>query len=427
MKICHHCQKKFFDEFSFCPTCGKPLEEEQKVIFCPYCGEALAGEKICPKCHHSLDLNPNPSTNSSQTKVVSDKQPFRISCSMISAFLGLLIAFLSLVFIFIPCVKLTVLENSENKGIIFFLTDLLDAKESFEVPIYFSFAFSILTLLVLVVSLVFAIIYFIKSFSSTRYTRHTLSMALISVLAFFAFYYYQKIYLFSSAISLSTAGIIYIILSILILISAIVCYCYYNYKKINWTVYSMRLIIGILGCLFIVLSFAFLATKAYDLSYDITYRTEYYTDNLTLTFSSISIIYGDLKTWGTALYAISPLYIILGFMMMYFFIQLFFEFQSPSKSLKLVGSIMVGLFIIFSIAQFVLIILSTTQLFDLVIEDIYNVELPSEITIDSSLTFAYSILSLVFNILVCCAWYVWMILEKKLGKPKQQTIQNQTV
>ena len=252
-------------------------------------------------------------------------------------------------------------------------------------------------------------------------------MALISILAFLAFYYYQKIYLFSSAISLSKAGIIYIIFSVLILISAIVCYCYYNYKKINWKVYSMRLIIGILGCLFIVLSFAFLANKAYALSYDITYRTEYYTDNLTLTFSSISIIYGDLKTWGTALYAISPLYIILGFMMMYFFIQLFFEFQSPSKSLKLVGSIMAGLFIIFSIAQFVLIILSTTQLFDLVIEDIYNVELPSEITIDSSLTFAYTILVLVFNIIIGSIGYLWMILEKKLGKPKQQAIQNQTV
>ena len=113
--------------------------------------------------------------------------------------------------------------------------------------------------------------------------------------------------------------------------------------------------------------------------------------------------------------------------MMYFFIQLFFEFQSPSKSLKLVGSIMAGLFIIFSIAQFVLIILSTTQLFDLVIEDIYNVELPSEITIDSSLTFAYTILVLVFNIIIGSIWYVWMILEKKLGKPKQQSLQNQTV
>ena len=131
MKICHHCQKKFSDEFSFCPTCGKPLEEEQKVIFCPYCGEALAGEKICPKCHHSLDLNPNPSTNSSQTKVVSDKQPFQISYSTISAALGLLIAFLSLAFIFIPFFKVSLLGDtiSDSEGIIYFLTDIFELKD----------------------------------------------------------------------------------------------------------------------------------------------------------------------------------------------------------------------------------------------------------------------------------------------------------
>ena len=425
MKICHHCQKKFSDEFSFCPTCGKLLEEEQKVLFCPYCGEALKGEKNCPKCHHSLDLNLNSST-SSQTKVVSNKKPLQISYSAIGAFLGLLVAFLSLMFIFIPCVKLTSLGKTTNEGIIFFLSDILEEKELFKVPIYFSFAFSILTLFILVVSLVFAIIYFIKSFSSTRYTRHALSTGLISILTFLAFYFYQKIYLFGSAVSLSTAGIIYIILSAIISISAIICYCYSNYKKIDWKVYSKHLIIGILGCLFVVLSFAFFAKEAYDLTFEITEQDRYYINHFTITFSSIAILYEDVKTLSTILYAISPFYIILSFMMFYFFIQLFFEFDSPSKNLKLVSSIIMGLFILFSIAQFVFIILCTTQAFDIVKEDIIKIDFSGEFSINSSLTYTYTILVLVFNIIIGSIGYLWMILEKKLGKPKQQAIQNQT-
>ena len=37
MKICHHCQKKFSDEFSFCPTCGKFMADSELEIVCPNC------------------------------------------------------------------------------------------------------------------------------------------------------------------------------------------------------------------------------------------------------------------------------------------------------------------------------------------------------------------------------------------------------
>ena len=95
--------------------------------------------------------------------------------------------------------------------------------------------------------------------------------------------------------------------------------------------------------------------------------------------------------------------------------------------MKNVGNIIAGIFIFFSIGQFVLIILSSNNLYKFLIEDLNQTDYSMELTFISSLNYIYSILSLVFNILVCCAWYVWMILEKKLGKPKQQALQNQTV
>lgn len=421
MKICHHCQKKFSDEFSFCPTCGKPLEEEQKVIFCPYCGEAIAGEKICPKCHHSLDLNPNPSTNSSQTKVVSNKQPFQISYSTISAALGLLIAFLSLAFIFIPFFKVSLLGDtiSDSEGIIYFLTDIFELKDlGLKIPSYISFGFSIITLLALIATFILTLIYFIKSFSSPRYTRHTLSFATLSVFTFLAFYFFQKTCFWGFLASLSTAGIIYIILCILLLIMAIILYAYVNVQKIHWKTYTTHLIIGCCGFLFILLSFVFLSKEPYKISIESEIHDRVY--------NVISTIYLEDKTFGTILYSILPLYTILGFGMAFYFIQLLFEFQSPAKSVKNVGNIIAGIFIFFSIGQFVLIILSSNNLYKFLIEDLNQTDYSMELTFISSLNYIYSILSLVFNILVCCAWYVWMILEKKLGKPKQQAIQNQT-
>lgn len=52
MKKCKQCNQNFSDEVTFCPKCGRKLEETEEVkYFCSKCGQQIeAGAKFCPKC-----------------------------------------------------------------------------------------------------------------------------------------------------------------------------------------------------------------------------------------------------------------------------------------------------------------------------------------------------------------------------------------
>ena len=347
MKICNQCQKEYSDEFSYCPICGETLKKKIHN-FWPYCGEALLEQdNNCPKCHLSVlkiekRIAPLPSKKTN-------------SLSIISSILSFLIVILSFISLFTPFMKIIDFNGGfiieKNYNITYFLTDLLNigkSRPNLKYLVNSSFYFTIITLIALVILLILAIFYFIKNALSDNCSKHSLWIAFISFFCFITFYFYQKIMLYGSTpedVSLGTAGIIYFILTILLIFGALVFYYLSYAKEINEKFLISRCFLNGIGISLIILSFIILSDKVYEI-----------TSNFgNIHYSSLQHI-ADFSN-EEFLYYIAPLYFILQTIALVYFSKMLIQIEPKPINYWLICS-----FLLVTIIYFSLIFMLTQQM-----------------------------------------------------------------
>lgn len=66
-KFCKHCGKELKEDLNFCPKCGKPCDNTNRIRYCSGCGEIIENDaKFCPKCGTKVDAKINIDINGAE-------------------------------------------------------------------------------------------------------------------------------------------------------------------------------------------------------------------------------------------------------------------------------------------------------------------------------------------------------------------------
>ena len=150
--FCLHCGKEFSDDFTFCPFCGKKVDEK---TYCPSCNKEITdGAKYCGFCGTfvgkgeklSLVKEESPSFDNTSNNGLASKFSFKnvfFHASAISLILGLLFAFIFSFFVGFATNSTettggAIMGISETSGssFYFFKTVYSDVSELLETAIY---------------------------------------------------------------------------------------------------------------------------------------------------------------------------------------------------------------------------------------------------------------------------------------------------
>lgn len=346
----------------------------------------------------------------SKTTSISTKKYILTLSPYISSFFSLLITILSLITIFTPFIQLQTFITGEglsmNISSLYFIHDIYEINEitdTFALPINMVAGWTIFIIILLSLCLVLAIVTYIFSFKK-KLDGILLTIATISILSFLSLFFYQKIYILGSAgviNSLSTSGIFCLIFAILFWIVALIFYLSSRFHQIRWRNYIIQSFVSIVGIALVITSFCFFASKVCELSYTFEDLSGM---GYILKVTSIDVLYDYKEGVGKFLYYLSPLYMLFGFGLVFYFCHLLFQNKRP----HILSFILPGIYGIISVINCALIIGIAQHLYHYLYD---NQDLNNNLDFALSLDINPVIIVTVLNVIAIVIWFIWYYLS----------------